>query len=58
VRKALAERNPSWDRGRFPQHARQIAHQRKCLDQKITKLFTHRPLFVQRHLSASEWETF
>ena len=56
-RKSLAARKPGLGRGRPSSRTRQIARQRQRLDQKIADLFTHRYLFVRRHLTPGEQET-
>jgi hypothetical protein len=57
ARKTLAAQKPKLPRGRPPQHARKLVHKQKRLEQKISDLFTHRFLFVQRHLTPTERET-
>lgn len=57
VRKTLAARKPKLGRGRPTQHTRKLAQQRQRLEQKISDLFDHRHLFVQRHLTPSEQAT-
>ena len=58
VRKSLEARKPKVGRGRPTPRTRPLVRQRQRLEQKISDLFTHRYLFVQRHLSLSEQETF
>jgi len=58
VRKSLAARKPKVGRGRPTQSTRKLVQQRQRLEQKISDLFTHRHLFVQRQLSPSEQDTF
>jgi hypothetical protein len=58
VRKTLASQRPKLPRGRPPKQARKLVQQQQRLQQKISDLFTYRFLFVQRHLSPSERETF
>jgi len=58
VRKSLEARKPKVGRGRPTPSTRKLVQQRQRLEQKISDLFTHRYLFVQRHLSPSEHETF
>ena len=58
VRKSLEARKPKVGRGRPTPRTRNLVQQRQRLEQKISDLFTHRYLFVQRHLSPSEQETF
>lgn len=58
VRKSLEVRKPKVGRGRPTARTRQRVHERQRLEQKISDLFTHRYLFVQRHLTASEQATF
>ena len=57
VRKDLAARQPKLPRGRPTQQTRPLVRQRQRLQHKIADLFTHRYLFVQRHLSPAERET-
>jgi hypothetical protein len=57
VRKTLAAQKPKLPRGRPPKHARKLVQQQARLQQKISDLFTHRFLFVQRHLTPTERET-
>jgi len=57
VRKTLAARAPKLGRGRPTRQTRQLVRQRERLQQQISDLFTHRHLFVQRHLSTAERET-
>ena len=54
VRKQLAAQQPKLGRGRPSGAKRKLAQQRHRLQQKISDLFEHRYLFVQRALSASE----
>jgi len=58
VRKALEARKPKVGRGRPTPSTRKLVQQRQRLEQKISELFTHRYLFVQRQLTASQQETF
>src|SRR4030067_752706 len=58
VRKSLEARKPKVGRGRPTASTRKLVQQRQRLEQKISDLFTHRYLFVQRQLTASEQETF
>ena len=58
VRKSLAARKPKVGRGRPTPQTRKLVQQRQRLEQKISDLFTHRHLFVQRQLSPSEQDTF
>ncbi len=58
IRKQLADRKPTAKRGRpSTPEAKRIVHQRSQLQAKIAKLFEHRYLFVQHHLTKSERET-
>lgn len=57
VRKGLATRQPKLKRGRPTKQERPLVRQRQRLQAKIADLFTHRYLFVQRHLTLSERET-
>jgi hypothetical protein len=57
VRKTLAAHQPKRQRGRPAKHERPQVRQRQRLQTKIADLFTHRYLFVQRHLSPGECET-
>jgi len=57
VRKTLATQKPKLPRGRPPKHARKLVQQQARLEQKISDLFTHRFLFVQRRLTPDERET-
>ena len=54
VRKKLAAQQPKLGRGRPSGAKRKLAQQRKRLQAKISDLFEHRYLFVQRQLSDSE----
>jgi hypothetical protein len=58
VRKSLEARKPKVGRGRPTASMRKLIQQRQRLEQKISDLFTHRYLFVQRHLRPSEQKTF
>ena len=58
VRKSLAAGKPKVGRGRPTPSTRKLVQQRQRLEQKISDLFTHRYLFVQRQLRPSEQETF
>jgi hypothetical protein len=58
VRKALAARKPKVGRGRPSARTRKLVQQRQRLEQKISDLFTHRYLFVQRQLTPGERQTF
>jgi hypothetical protein len=58
VRKRLAAQQPTLPRGRpSTQAAKQAARTKKRLDVQRAALFTHRYLFVQRHLSKTERKT-
>jgi hypothetical protein len=57
VRKSLAARKPKVGRGRPTASTRKLVQQRQRLEQKIADLFTHRHLFVQRQLTATEQDT-
>jgi len=57
VRKTLAAQKPNRRRGRPAKPERPLARQAQRLQAKIADLFTHRYLFVQRHLSDSERAT-
>ncbi len=57
VRKGLATRQPKLKRGRPTKQDRPLVRQRQRLQAKIADLFTHRYLFVQRHLTLAERET-
>lgn len=57
VRKTLLADKPPLGRGRPTARTRKLVQQRQRLEQKISDLFTHRYLFVQRHLTESEQET-
>jgi hypothetical protein len=57
VRKGLATRQPKLKRGRPTKQDRPLVRQRQRLQAKIADLFTHRYLFVQRHLTPSDRET-
>lgn len=57
VRKGLATRQPKLKRGRPTKQDRPLVRQRQRLQAKIADLFTHRYLFVQRHLTRRERET-
>lgn len=55
ARKRRAAQQPKWPKGRpSPQAAQAAARQKKRLTQQRVDLYTHRHLFVQRHLSQSE----
>ncbi len=55
ARKRLAAQQPKWPKGRpSTQAAKAAARQKKRLTQQRVDLYTHRHLFVQRHLSQSE----
>ncbi len=58
VRKSLDARKPKVGRGRPTARTRKLVQQRQRLEQKISDLFTHRYLFVQRHLTARDQDTF
>ena len=57
VRKGLAAQQPKLKRGRPTPAERPLVRQRQRLQTKIADLFTHRYLFVQRHLTPCERET-
>jgi hypothetical protein len=57
VRKALAARQPKRRRGRPAQHELPQVRRAQRLQAKIADLFTHRYLFVQRHLTPAERAT-
>lgn len=57
VRKQLAARQPKVGRGRPSGAKRKLVQQRQRLQQKISDLFEHRFLFVQRRLTDSEQAT-
>jgi hypothetical protein len=57
VRKSLVARKPKVGRGRPTASTRKLVQQKQRLEQKIADLFTHRHLFVQRQLTASEQDT-
>lgn len=57
VRKTLTAQKPKRRRGRPAPHERPQVRQAQRLQAKIADLFTHRYLFVQRHLSPSERAT-
>jgi hypothetical protein len=57
VRRQLKGTLPKMGRGRPTRANRQLAARKKRLEQKITDLFDHRHLFVQRHLTPSEQKT-
>jgi hypothetical protein len=58
VRRALAAQLPRLPRGRpSSQVAKRQARRKQCLQQRVTDLFDHRYLFVQRSLSAAERKT-
>jgi len=55
ARKRLAAQQPPWPKGRpSTQAAKAAARQKKRLAQQRVDLYTHRHLFVQRHLRHSE----
>ena len=58
VRKTLTAQMPKLPRGRptTPQ-AKRAARRKRRLQEKVTDLFDHRHLFVQRHLTAAEQKT-
>jgi hypothetical protein len=57
VRKQLAAQQPPLKRGRPTRERRPLVQKRFQLQQKITDLFEHRHLFVQRHLTPAEQAT-
>jgi hypothetical protein len=57
VRKQLAAQQPKLKRGRPTGAQRKLVQKRQRLQQKISDLFEHRYLFVQRQLSESERAT-
>ena len=60
VAKARRERKatlPKIGRGRPSRARRKLAASKKRMEHKITELFDHRHLFVQRHLTAGEHKT-
>ena len=58
ARKSLAAKQPKLRRGRpSTPAAKQAARTKKRLAAQGTALFTHRYLFVQRHLSKTERKT-
>ena len=57
VRQALEARKPKVGRGRPTASTRPRVRQRQRLQQKISDLFTHRYLFVQRQLTAHQQAT-
>jgi hypothetical protein len=57
VRRKLKTASPTLGRGRPSQADRRLAARKKRIEQKITDLFDHRHLFVQRHLTAAEHKT-
>lgn len=57
VRKHLAAQHPKLGRGRPTGAKRKLAQKRQRLQAKIADLFEHRYLFVQHHLTESEWTT-
>ncbi len=54
VRRKIASTMPKLRRGRPDKASRRIAARKKRLQQRVTDLFEHRHLFVQRHLTATE----
>lgn len=57
VRRQLKATLPKIGRGRPSQANRRLAARKKRIEAKITDLFDHRHLFVQRHLSPTERKT-
>jgi len=57
LRKELAATAPKLARGRPAKAAKRAARRKKRIEQKISDLFEHRYLFVQRQLTASERKT-
>jgi hypothetical protein len=57
VRKTLAAQKPKRRRGRPAKHERPQVRQAQRLQAKLADLFTHRYLFVQRHLTPGERQT-
>lgn len=57
VRKTLTASLPALGRGRPTKRTRPLVQRRQRLEQKIADLFTHRYLFVQRHLTDAEQAT-
>jgi len=58
VRKSLAATMPKLGRGRPSKATQRLARRRKRMEAKITDLFQHRHLFVQRRLSPAQKRTF
>jgi hypothetical protein len=58
ARRELKSRLPKLGRGRPCGKRRAVARRAKRLGKRVGELFEHRHLFVQKHLSDSEWETF
>jgi hypothetical protein len=54
VRRQLKATLPKIGRGRPSRARRKLAASKKRIERKITDLFNHRHLFVQRHLTAAE----
>ena len=57
VRKQLAAQQPRLQRGRPTPQQRPLVQKRQRLQEKISDLFEHRHLFVQRHLTPAEQTT-
>jgi hypothetical protein len=58
IRKELSARKPKLGRGRpASAQARRQARHKQRIERKVSDLFKHRYLFVQRHLSAGERKT-
>ncbi len=57
VRKSLAAQKPKRRRGRPARHERPLVRRAQRLQAQIADLFTHRYLFVQRHLTPGERAT-
>jgi hypothetical protein len=58
VRKELKAKLPKLGRGRPSKARRSRVRRAKRIQKQIGQLFDHRHLFVQKHLSQGEWETF
>lgn len=58
VRKSLAATMPKLGRGRPSKATKRLARRRKRIQAKITDLFQHRHLFVQRGLTPAQKRTF
>jgi len=57
VRKTLSAQKPSLPRGRPSKQTRKLVHKAQRIQHKVSDLFSHRFLFVKRHLTPTELQT-